>query len=128
MARPEHATSADHRQYVRHIVRGEAKIEALNDHCSAEPPLHVNLQDIGRTGVMFESDRALELNSTWRLRILHRGYEVTTLPIIVKYCREAPTGAVMVGAQFMIEPFVLSFLGVAEHELRMEDWLDPRVK
>jgi hypothetical protein len=118
--------SKDCRQSTRHTVRGEAKLEPLNENLDLVAPAQVTLQDIGRTGVMFDCDRPLPLNSAWRLRILSRGHQVASLAILIRYCRAVRDGQHQIGAQLAIEPFVLSFLGVDEHEIRMEDWLDPR--
>ena len=116
----------DQRLSPRHFVRAEARLESINESLDIVLPAQVTLQDIGRTGVAFDCDRALVLNSSWRLRIVHRGHQVVSLAVLIRCCREAEDGRYQIGAQIMIEPFVFSFLGVDEHEIRMEDWLDPR--
>lgn len=108
------------RKNERHAVRGEARIEPLDEHLALGAPKEVSLQDIGLTGVMFQCDGPLPMGSKWRLRFIHRGNALAMIPVIVRYC--APLGDCYyhIGAQFAIEPAVLSALGVEEHELNLE--------
>lgn len=115
------ATPTGKRKFVRHVIRGEGKLEPLNDHYNLGSVHHVMLQDIGRTGAMFETDQPIELNSTWRLRILHRGYQVAAIPVVIRYCRSSGAGY-LVGGLFTVEPFIMSYLGVPEHDLNMDEW------
>ncbi|QNN23297.1 hypothetical protein HED60_13775 [Planctomycetales bacterium ZRK34] len=124
------AESNERRRYDRHTIRGEARIEPLRESDDFVGLKDVYLLDIGRTGVRFLSSEPLTRNSHWRLRIVHRGHALAMVPILVRYVeRQAESGSYHVGAQFMIEPAVLSQLGVSDYDLSRDQaegrFLDP---
>lgn len=124
------AEANERRRYDRHTVRGEARIEPLRESDDFVGPKDVHLLDIGRTGVRLLTSEPLARNSHWRLRLIHRGHALALIPILVRYAeRQAASGSYHIGAQFMIEPAVLSQLGVSDLDLLRDQvegrFLDP---
>lgn len=113
---PSDTSTANRRQSERHVVRCEGRIEPLREGDSLGAPKEVQLLDIGRMGVCLLIGESLPVGSQWRLRLIHRGYLLAQLPVIVRFCQDHG-GACHVGAQFMIEPIVLTQLGVTEQQL-----------
>ncbi len=114
-------TTPKDRQFSRHSIRGEARLEPLDEGPSLDPPLLVMLQDIGRTGVKFMINQNLDVDSTWRLRFLHHGFCIGTVPLIVRYVKEVERGNFHAGGQFMIEPYILNMVGVSEEILKVSE-------
>lgn len=109
------------RHFERHHVRGEARLEPLDESTSLEAPFVVMLQDIARTGVMFQSPQPLAIGSQWRINFLHKGHRLGSSPLVVSHCQQVRPGFHLIGAQFMIEPIVLCQLGVKSRDLLTDD-------
>ncbi len=109
------------RRFERHHVRGEARLEPLDESNGLEAPFMVMLQDIARTGVMFQSPQPLVIGTQWRINFLHKGHRLGTCPLVVSHCQQVRPGFYLIGAQFMIEPIVLSALGVKSRDLLTDD-------
>src|SRR5580698_5769172 len=75
------------RAYRRFVLRGDAELHDMERGPTEQSPLPVLLRDLGRGGVGFISPRVLEINSTWRICFLHRGYVVGQQGIVVRHCR-----------------------------------------
>ncbi len=104
----------------RHAVRGEARLELLDERISSDRLISVTLHDVGRTGCMLLSDGAIEAGTMWRLRLHDRGQLVASQPLVVRWCRRHGQGY-RLGAQFVIEPYMLKFLGVPEAEVTADE-------
>ena len=96
-------------------------MEPLEEKAHLRSAIDVMVQNVSRTGVKFQVDEALTPDSTWRLRLVESGFALGTIPMLIRYCRPLPTGSFEIGAQFMIESYILNILGVATHELKMDD-------
>jgi len=107
------------RRFTRYDVRGEARLESLDDY-DVTPPQRVKLRDIGRGGVGFLTDQDLEPFSTWRLRFEANGHPFASQPISVCFCRVVQDDLYLVGAQFIVEPYIMTLLGVPPAKL-LED-------
>lgn len=110
----------DDRHFIRHSVRGEARLEPLAERLALEQPLQVMLQDIGRTGIKFYVDRPLELGSAWRMKFIHHGFAIGSAPLAIRYCDAVSESHFHIGAQFMIEPYILNIVGVPEQDLKVD--------
>lgn len=115
----ESAGSETQRKFRRFNIRGEAKLEAIDDHGSAAT--QVLLRDISRAGVGFLVDRFIEPCTQWRLRFMADGALAGSQPIAVRYCRLVQDNLYMVGGQFIIEPHILAVAGVKPEELRQDE-------
>ena len=113
--------SSECRQFRRFTVRCEAKMEPLEEKAHLGSAVDVMVQDVSRTGVRFQVDEAVTPDTMWRLRLIESGFALGTIPILIRFCRPLPTGSYEIGAQFMIEPYILNILGVATHQLKMDD-------
>jgi len=102
----------DDRRHDRHSIRQQAKLEPLDEACDLEQIFHVTLQDLSRSGAKLLSDRPLRPNTTWRLRIIDKSLAIASLPVRICYCKTLKDGVYHLGAQVMIEPFVLAALGI----------------
>ncbi|MDH3583429.1 MAG: hypothetical protein OER86_04365 [Phycisphaerae bacterium] len=116
----EEATGQDHRRFIRHSVRGEACLEPLDERLASGQPLQVMLQDIGRTGIKFYVDCALEPGSAWRMKFIRQGFAIGSAPLAIRHCEEVSEGQFHIGAQFMIEPYILNIVGVPEQDLDVD--------
>ena len=101
----------------RFTIRADASLEPLNAIRTARPPLVVMLRDISCIGVGFLSGEHLERNSFWRLRFYSQNHRVGSQPICVRYCRMVQDGLYLVGGQFVIEPSMMTAVGVDPHQL-----------
>jgi hypothetical protein len=101
-------------------VRGEACLESLDERISSGRTLSVTLHDVGRTGCMLLSDGIIEPGTMWRLRLHDRGQFVASQPLVVRWCRKHGEGY-RLGAQFILEPYILKFLGVSEAEVTADE-------
>ena len=124
MSRPNATALHDNRIFQRYEVRGEARIEPLDERSVRGLCIDVRLRDISRTGVMFAIEGPIDVDSMWRMRLIDSGHAIGSVPILVRYCRSASDGAFEVGAQFMIEPYILNVLGVATHRLVSDECTD----
>lgn len=116
--RPE---NENRRRFRRFVIRGEARLEPLNNSSLGDSQV-VLLRDVGYAGVGFLTDRELDLETMWRMRFHHpnHGTVFGAQPVIVRYCRPIQPNLYMVGAEFVIEPYLLSLLGVEDKKLRQE--------
>lgn len=114
-------TQPEGRQFRRHVIRGEAKIEPLNEKSPLGQIQDVTLLDISRTGVKLQINQSLELDSTWRRRIIMKDQAVGTVPVLIRYCQSVKDGVYEVGGQIMIEPYILTILDVPQPELTQDD-------
>ncbi len=69
-------TQPECRRFRRHVIRGEAKIEPLNEKSPLGQIQDAALLDISRTGVKLQINQSLAPDSTWRLRIIMKGQAV----------------------------------------------------
>ena len=126
------------RRFQRFPVRGDAQLEPL-DSDAIEHTTSVLLRDISRGGVGFLSDHTLEPGALYRLRFRVNGNTVGSQPIAVCFCRLVQDGLYMVGGQFVIEPYLMTLVGVEPAELTGEslrrfdpldvsDFIDPETE
>lgn len=108
------------RRFRRYSIRGEARLEALDERGGDESVL-VQLRDISYGGLGFLISRFVEPNTNWRIRFILHDRVFASQSLSIRFCRMIDTGFYLVGAQYIIEPFVLSLLGVAEERLRGDD-------
>ncbi|MBI1370327.1 MAG: hypothetical protein GC162_16960 [Planctomycetes bacterium] len=108
------------RRYQRFVVRGEAKLEPI-DEMELEHPIPILLRDISRGGVGFLSNQFLEPCTMWRVRFATKDYVIGSQPIIIRFCRAVQSDLYLVGGQAVIEPYILGMLGVPANQLRHED-------
>jgi hypothetical protein len=123
------------RAYRRFPVRGDATLESLDASRLVRLPITVMLRDISRGGTGFICDRALTPGSVWRVGFNHKGFQIGSQPIVIRFCREVQDGLYLIGGQFVIEPAVMIMLGVNEEQLGHDvrdreepadtDFLDP---
>ena len=121
-------TERESRLFARHVVRGEAKIEPLDEEAHLPLTLQVIVADISRCGVMLQIDRMVVAGSMWRLRFTESGHTLGTASILVRYCRPVGKRSYEVGGQYIIEPYILKTLGVSWHDLKQESTADPEVR
>ena len=115
------AIEEDRRRFRRFVVRGEALLEPLNRKSVAESRTLL-LRDIGYAGIGFLAHQPLDPESMWRVRFQHddQGAVVGSQPVIIRSCRMVQPNLYMVGAEFIIEPYLLSLLGIDSMKLRQE--------
>ncbi|MCX5662113.1 MAG: hypothetical protein NTW19_20750 [Planctomycetota bacterium] len=109
------------RAYRRFVLRGDAELSDMERGPSNSGPIQVLLRDIGRGGVGFICPQPLELNSTWRIAFLHRGYAVGHQGIVIRHCREVQAGVYLIGTQFCIETGMMCLLGIDPAAIRDGD-------
>jgi hypothetical protein len=108
------------RRYRRFTVRGEATLEPMAGP-ALEDPLTVLLRDISRGGAGFLCDRFIEPCSTWRLRFQAKRQIIGSQPVMVRFCRLVQENLYIVGGQFIVEPYIMESLGVAEEMLDQDE-------
>ena len=108
------------RNYKRHSVRGDVRIEPLEGDAPVAFDAFCMLRDISRDGLGFVCYQPLPLGSQWRLWFTIRGHNMCAQPVVIRYCKAVQTGVFLVGTQFIIEPWVLCALGVADDDLADE--------
>lgn len=119
------AIEEDRRRFRRFVVRGEALLEPLNRKSVTESRTLL-LRDIGYAGIGFLADQPLDPESMWRVRFQHddHGAVIGSQPVVIRYCRPVQANLYMVGAEFIIEPYLLSLLGIDSVKLRHEATVD----
>jgi len=105
------------RAFKRFTVRGDATIEPVTQCTVQQQPKPVMLRDISRGGIGFVLEQFIEPGSTWRIAFYNRGCKVGTQSLVVRYCRLVQDGLYLVGAQFIVEPYLMVMLGVDERAL-----------
>ena len=105
------------RQFRRYMIRGDATLEPLEEQTIESPVIHVMLRDVSRTGVGFLCDTLLQRYSFWRVKFRLQHYQMGTQAVMIRYCRQVRGGLFLVGAQSVMEPYLLGLLGVPEQEL-----------
>jgi hypothetical protein len=108
------------RRFRRYNIRSDARLEALDERATDESIL-INLRDISSGGIGFLVSRFIEPLTCWRVRFLIHDRVFASQPVSVRFCRLVEAGLYLVGAQFIIEPYVMSLLGVPEDRLRGDD-------
>ncbi len=108
------------RRFRRFVVRGDALLESMDLSMTREP-LNVLLRDVSQGGVGFLSDQFIEPCTEWRVRFQAQGRIVGSQPVIIRFCRLVQDGLYLIGAQFVIEPYLMAALGVSEQELREQN-------
>jgi hypothetical protein len=111
---------AERRRFVRHVIRGQARVEPLDEQMSDGHSTQVTIRDICRVGLLVECERELEIGSTWRMRFIDHNYCLGTVPFIVRNCRKVGQSRHHVGGMFMIEPFILKHLGIDDRTVLNE--------
>lgn len=109
-----------HRRFERFAVRAEAKLEPIDPDGVYRVPIRAHLRDISRAGIGFLVEANLEPCSLWRAHILVDGLTAGVQPLIVRYCRPIQEGLYLAGGQFVIEPYLMSLLGVPQEHLTSE--------
>jgi len=117
-------TPGNKRQSTRHEVRGQGKLQPLDEKLDLDPAIDVQVRDVGRTGVLFDVPCELEVNSTWRLRLVVDGHLAGTIPLLVRHTTATEAGTWRVGAQVIIEPIMLTHLGVRRDRIRFDPLAD----
>ena len=110
----------EQRNYKRHSVRGDVRIEPIVGDAPVAFDAYCMLRDISRDGAGFVCYQPLPLGSQWRLWFTIRGHNMCAQPVVVRYCKAVQTGVFLVGTQFIVEPWVLCALGVADDDLADE--------
>jgi hypothetical protein len=112
---------SERRRFRRFVIRGEARLEPLSSHSLGDPHI-VLLRDISYAGLGFLTDRHLSPETMWRLRFHHASHGTVfgSQPVVIRYCRSIQSNLYMVGAEAVMEPYLLSLLGVDDAELRDE--------
>lgn len=108
------------RKSIRHQIRCAATIEPLVDGAELHEAIHVELGDVAHCGVMFSLGQGLETGSTWRLLLTHEGEMVGSAPFVVRYSRVLEGGRFSCGCQFMVEPALMTLLGVEGDEVGID--------
>lgn len=109
------------RAYRRFVLRGDAELQDMERGPNSGAPIPILLRDIGRGGVGFISPQQLEVNSTWRIAFLHRGYAIGHQGVVIRHCRQVQPGTYLVGTQFCIETGLLCMLGLDPIDIREGD-------
>jgi hypothetical protein len=110
----------DRRRFSRHSVRGQARIEPLDEMLSNVHTLQVTIRDICTIGMLFEIEKELEVQSTWRVRFIDHNYCAGSVPFIVRNCRKISENVFQVGGMFVIEPYLLKYLGMTYQQVQRE--------
>ncbi|MHC4996199.1 MAG: hypothetical protein ACYTGQ_14235 [Planctomycetota bacterium] len=108
------------RKSVRHAVKCVATIEPLSGGGNRSQGNEVEVHDVAQCGVMILLDRVLETGSTWRLLLGREGETVGSAPFVVRYGRLCEDGRYACGCQFMVEPALMTLMGVDEDEVRID--------
>jgi branched-chain amino acid transport system permease protein len=74
--------------------------------------LPVLMRDIGRGGIGFVCDRELPVHTTWHVAFLQHNYQIGSIAVAIKHCRQVRPGVHLVGGQFIINSGMLVMLGV----------------
>ncbi len=117
-------TDEPHRRFRRFIIRGDAIVEPLQSGHSHENQT-VMLRDISRGGLAFLSRQFFEPGTLWRIRFQRDGMDFASHPIAIRFARRIQDDLFLIGGQFVIEPFILTMLGVGEDQLRNDCRFDP---
>ncbi len=104
------------RTFKRFEVRGQALLEPIENPAHTGH-LQVMLRDISRGGVGFVCERFLEPGTVWRIAFEDRGQRVGQQPACVRFCRLVQDGLYLVGAQFVVEPYIMLAAGISATDL-----------
>lgn len=115
--------SAQNRGADRYEVRLEGWIEPLDERDTQDARVSVTVLDVGRTGVRLACDVPLDRESMWRLRLIEGHHLIAAVPIMARYCKSSDAHGFHIGAQFVIEPYLLHVIGVEPDQLDVEDAL-----
>lgn len=109
------------RTFKRFSVRGDARLEPLEDNETDLSTATVSLRDVSRAGVGFLIDKHLDAGSFWRIHFQSLGtwhpMRVASTCVCVRFCRLVQEGLYLVGGQFVVEPLTLVAIGVSEQDL-----------
>lgn len=106
------------RAFRRFTVRGDATIEPVeqsNIERNCVKP--VMLRDISRGGVGFVVEQFIDPGTVWRIAFYEHNHRMGSQVLIVRYCRLVQEGLYLVGAQFVIEPYLMVALGLNDQQL-----------
>lgn len=106
------AKSRGLRQYRRFVVRTDAELHPMDPTHIDRMPIEVKLRDISRGGAGFVCSRNLAFRSVWRLVILHRGYAVSEMAVVIRHGRDIRDGVYLMGGQFGAETGAMVIAGV----------------
>ena len=106
------------RAFRRFTVRGDATIEPVEqssiDRIATMP---VMLRDISRGGIGFVVEQFIDPGTVWRLSFYEHNHRVGSQVFVVRFCRLVHNGMYLVGAQFVIEPYLMMALGIQNEQL-----------
>ncbi len=136
--RRQEPTEGTQRRFKRFPVRGDARLEPVEPE-SLDRGCTVLLRDISRGGIGFLCDHAIEPGALFRVQFQADGHEYGAVPITVCFCRLVQDDLYMVGGQFIVEPYIMSMMGVSPAELAGEslgrfdpldvsDFIDPETE
>ena len=109
------------RRFDRFVVRGEAELVAIGTSDVTDKPLPIHIRDIGRGGIGFVSEEAVEAGEYFNVRFYESGFVVAERPIVVCHARQVESGLYLVGGQFVADTGLLILLGVDPDALRQSE-------
>ncbi|MEX2215744.1 MAG: PilZ domain-containing protein [Phycisphaeraceae bacterium] len=107
----------DQRRASRKTVRVEALINPLLDSALTVDPIRVSIRDISMTGMGFLTSVPLPPGSLWRMAMLVDRHTLGQQAFTVRHCRALSAGVCVIGAQFCVDPALISLMGLKLSEL-----------
>ena len=104
------------RCHPRHEVRALVKLEGMEPH-NLNTTRSAQLFDISLGGASFLSDQPINLGTMWRLAILQNDQRTGTQSLDIRSCKKVDAHQYLIGAQFILEPYLLAMVGVNPHAL-----------
>ena len=119
LRKPGRDGSASLREFPRSVVRGMAELFPMSRLSVQDQPVEVQLRDVGRGGVGFIANVALEPGSTWRIVFKRDGYRIGEMGLVVRFCKEVRADVFLVGSQFVITSALMHLLGVNSTDIEL---------
>ncbi|MEM1211412.1 MAG: hypothetical protein AAGI68_03855 [Planctomycetota bacterium] len=105
------------RSFLRHTVRGEARLFPVSRMITEESIQDIQLRDVGRGGIGFLCQHPLPLNSLYRIDLLNQGYTLSSVEVLIRHVMPLSDGLYRIGATFVIQSSLMLELGVPKDAL-----------